>query len=281
MQVEHVKDPLRFPTAAGDFLSRREAENNLMLGLIADIAAGRREGTGDPALYVARDAAGDVAGAALWAGYSLILSRGTPQSHAALADFLFAHHAAPPAISGPADAAAAFALAWLDRTRLPHAPGPVMRLMQTSVPADPPTIPSGIFRRATADDLPRALAWAQAFAEELNVRAGVQPDRVRWLVEHGRTWLWCDPQPVAMAAAVSVVGDGARVGAVFTPPQLRRNGYASACVAALTRQLLRDGSKAVYLYAESQNKTTNHIYESLGYRFVSDWQEYDMNPTPT
>jgi len=85
--------------------------------------------------------------------------------------------------------------------------------------------------------------------------------------------------PSTLAVGVTVAG--ARIGGVFTPPPLRCRGYASACVAGATQQLLLDGRKSVFLYAESHNKTSNHIYESIGYRFVCDWQEFDMNSVPT
>jgi predicted GNAT family acetyltransferase len=81
-----------------------------------------------------------------------------------------------------------------------------------------------------------------------------------------------------MACAVGRTPTGIRIGLVYTPPELRRRGYATACVAELTRQLLESGRASVFLYAEANNKTSNHIYESIGYQYVGDWQEIDLNP---
>ena len=103
-------------------------------------------------------------------------------------------------------------------------------------------------------------------------------DRCLRLVPHGNRRFTTSADRARPLARARVHGAGARIGGVFTPPRLRRRGYASACVAGVTRKLLEEGRKAVFLYAESQNRTTNHIYESLGYQFVCDWQEYDMNP---
>src|SRR6476469_7928122 len=88
MRVDHLSDPKLFSTAALEFLLRHEAENDLMIGLFEHLADGRREGRGEPVLYIARGDDGGVAGAALWAGFQLILTRGTPESHAAIADHL-------------------------------------------------------------------------------------------------------------------------------------------------------------------------------------------------
>src|SRR3954452_8400525 len=104
MRVEHLSDPSKFASAAEAFLLPREAENNLILGLFKQLADGRREGKGEPALYVTYDDADAVAGAALWAGYQLILTGSTPEAHAELADYLALAGVRYPKASGPASA---------------------------------------------------------------------------------------------------------------------------------------------------------------------------------
>jgi predicted GNAT family acetyltransferase len=279
MLVEHIADPEQFGPVAGAFIAARESENFLMLGLIDELAQGRREGTGDPALYVVRDEGGAICGAALWAGYGLIVTRGTPESHAALADFLETRGTRYPMLCGPAPAASAMAIALFDRTHRPHAPGPVMRALEAREILPPSRPAPGVLRPATLQDLAIAVDWNQAFSRELDMGAAANPDRVRWRIEQGRIWLWCDPEPVAMASAVGPTPTGIRIGLVYTPPDLRRRGYASACVAELTRRLLQGGRSSVFLYTEAYNKTSNHIYESIGYRFMGEWQEFDLNPS--
>ena len=34
----------------------------------------------------------------------------------------------------------------------------------------------------------------------------------------------------------------------------------------------------MFLYAETNNRTSNHVYESIGYEFIGEWQEFDLNP---
>ena len=67
---------------------------------------------------------------------------------------------------------------------------------------------------------------------------------------------------------------GVRVNMVYTPPELRRRGYASACVAALSQRMLDSGKKFCFLYTDLSNPTSNKIYQEIGYRPVFDVDEY-------
>ena len=67
---------------------------------------------------------------------------------------------------------------------------------------------------------------------------------------------------------------GITVNLVYTPPELRGRGYASACVAALSQQLLDAGWEFCTLYTDLANPTSNSIYQRIGYRPVCDSNEY-------
>ena len=62
----------------------------------------------------------------------------------------------------------------------------------------------------------------------------------------------------------------ARVGPVYTPPEQRRKGYASAAVAEVSQRFLDAGAR-VCLYTDQANPTSNGIYQALGYRRWSTW----------
>ena len=64
--------------------------------------------------------------------------------------------------------------------------------------------------------------------------------------------------------------NGVSVGGVYTPPELRRKGYATACVAALSALLLDRGHSFCVLYTDLANPTSNSIYQKIGYRPVTD-----------
>jgi predicted GNAT family acetyltransferase len=60
---------------------------------------------------------------------------------------------------------------------------------------------------------------------------------------------------------------------VYTPPERRGRGYASACVATLSAATLDAGLRCI-LYTDLGNATSNSIYRSIGYRAVAELVRY-------
>jgi predicted GNAT family acetyltransferase len=73
-----------------------------------------------------------------------------------------------------------------------------------------------------------------------------------------------------MASRLDTPPAGCRIGAVFTPPERRRRGYASALVAAVSRRSLEEGRSWCSLYADLANPTSNSIYQAIGYQPLHD-----------
>jgi hypothetical protein len=67
---------------------------------------------------------------------------------------------------------------------------------------------------------------------------------------------------------------GIRIGPVYTPPELRRRGYATTLVADLSAWLLERGHRACFLYTDLANPTSNRIYVEIGYERVCDAMEF-------
>ena len=84
-------------------------------------------------------------------------------------------------------------------------------------------------------------------------------------------------------AAVSMAGfggrtpNGVRIGPVYTPPELRGRGYASALTAALTQRLLDGGLRFCFLFTDLANPTSNSIYQRIGYEPVSDFDFWSFS----
>ena len=66
------------------------------------------------------------------------------------------------------------------------------------------------------------------------------------------------------------------VNGVYTPPEWRRRGYATACVAELSERLLEQGFEFCVLYTDLENPTSNGIYTRIGYRPVRDFLMYAL-----
>jgi predicted GNAT family acetyltransferase len=82
--------------------------------------------------------------------------------------------------------------------------------------------------------------------------------------------LWVDGEPVSMAGFSGPTPHGIRIGPVYTPPERRRRGYASALVAALSAKLLAEGRDYCFLYTDLANPTSNKIYTDVGYEHVCE-----------
>jgi hypothetical protein len=69
------------------------------------------------------------------------------------------------------------------------------------------------------------------------------------------------------------------VGLVYTPPALRGRGYATSCVAELSRSLLEEGFRWCCLFTDLANPVSNSVYLRIGYRRIEDFAEYRFQGT--
>jgi len=141
----------------------------------------------------------------------------------------------------------------------------------------PPSAVSGKMRVATDKDKAILIQWNRCFAidahvvEELN-RAEADAERV---INARSRYLWeIDGTPVSMAGFAGETPSGMRIGAVYTPPQFRGRGFASALVAGLSQKLLDEGKNFCFLFTDLSNPTSNSIYQKIGYKPVAEFARH-------
>lgn len=143
---------------------------------------------------------------------------------------------------------------------------------------------AGALRDATVRDRPLLEEWIAAFAREAlgGTGAGAPAAVDRWLdpTSHDSGLvLWSDGRRVvSMAGYTGPTPTGITVLSVYTPPELRGRGYASACTAALTQRLLDQGRRQVFLSTDVTNPTSNAMYRRIGYRQLGDATIYRFSP---
>jgi predicted GNAT family acetyltransferase len=139
------------------------------------------------------------------------------------------------------------------------------------LPPDPP--PPGQPRTAAARDADLLLAWLDAFHDEAGPLGPNESERlVNDLLGYGGLILWEHlGRPVALAGRNRAAAGQARIGPVYTPPDLRGRGFGGAATAAITQAALDDGADGVVLFTDLANPASNTLYQRLGYRPVSDW----------
>jgi len=273
MRVELLRDAAAFLDAAEPLLLAEEARHNLMLGIAGDLRDGRRTET-EARFWIVLDGVRPTAAAMQTPPYNLILARPAVQS--ALAD---AVEDELPGVVGGLPEAAVFAERWAARTG-----SSVRRTMHQGVCALDELRPlpraSGAARAATAADRPLLLDWFRAFGREvLHAGSPGRGDLERTV--DGRLGdrscgflLWDDAgRTVSLAGWGSPTPTGIRVGPVYTPPERRGRGYATALTAELSRRLLEGGKRFCFLYTDLANPVSNAIYERIGYRRVCESAE--------
>ena len=115
----------------------------------------------------------------------------------------------------------------------------------------------------TAAFIREALPHRAAEAVELGQRAAGELDG-----EHGLT-LWDDDGRAVAITRLGIPAAGGRsISLVYTPPELRGRGYASALVASLTAEALSQGAQVVDLSTDADHPFSTRLYEVLGYERV-------------
>ncbi len=207
-------------------------------------------------------------------GYAAGLTPTTTQAAHALADRMLANVPDLPGVTGDAGTAAAFAGRWTEQAGLGAAPlegERVYRLDQVRpVPAA-----AGRPRPAAGDEIELLVRWLDAFHVETGHDVALDLDTVvRLRVAEGLMWVWDDGGPVAVTRVSQCVGGVVRVGPVYTPPDRRGQGYATSLVSFLSQRALDDGARALMLFTQLSNPTSNAIYRRIGYRSVGEVLAY-------
>ncbi|MBI4729574.1 MAG: GNAT family N-acetyltransferase [Acidobacteria bacterium] len=271
-------DPETFRARVDPFLRAREAENNLLFGILHAIQAGRH-----PEWFLSLlERAGEIEAVAIMTPpHNLALSMARDDAARDLADRIHETGLAPPGVSGPANEARIFAERWVERGGGSFARTMAQRIYRLTA-VRPPGGVAGSLRPASRGDLDLLTEWLIAFAGEAGI-PGPQHDpawardRAEWSLRGDREGLalWeTRGVPVSLAGFSGPTPNGIRVGPVYTPPARRRRGYASACVAALSASLLESGFRFCFLYTDLANPTSNAIYQRIGYEPVCDADMY-------
>jgi GNAT superfamily N-acetyltransferase len=165
-------------------------------------------------------------------------------------------------VTGPRAIAEAFATEWTritgtqSRTVVDH------KLYQLGELAPPASVP-GRPRLADLDDLPLLTKYWQEFGRDTHTRSrgSVEVLITRWLdLGYGFVWWEMDGEPVSLAVARTPVVEMSRIALVYTPPEARGHGYASAATATAAQWAIDAGAQHVLLHTDLSNPISNAMY---------------------
>ena len=275
--AERFATPAAFLKAAGPFLQESEVENALILGVAMDLS--ERDPTSHPQPYFGCARDGD---RILMCAFRSLADRAgitrtlDPAAIPILADAVHEECPTIREVVGPEPVIGEFArsMASLLGRRAYVRRASRIHVLET---VRPPSRPApGRLRIAVASDHGRVAGWIEGFLRDVN-EEGDPRDIADRRIREKRLFLWEDGEPVSMAASSGKTPNGIRVNFVYTPPELRGRGYASACVAAMSQALLDAGNRYCCLYTDLANPTSNKIYREIGYEPVCDTASYGFD----
>jgi GNAT superfamily N-acetyltransferase len=274
--VRGTDDPKHVLDAAGGFLAKAPVLHNVILTLLH-----ARIAHPEPGRYWIVETNRRVVGVVFRSPQHYIATITPMPSEAVTAavEAIAGEGVLLPGVSGEATTTARFAGHWTERTQCGAIPTQGQRIYEVEAVLTPRPAP-GKVRAVTPDDLDLAVAWVRAFQRDIGETSRDDGDIVAQRLEAGHLWIWDDDEPVALAGVFEAVEGVARIGPVYTPPDRRGRGYASALVGEVSDAVLTRGQRCI-LYTDLENPTSNSIYRALGYRAVAEALKYRFDLTST
>jgi uncharacterized protein len=278
MRITTYPDAGSYLDVAQNYLEKDEALNNLPLGLACRLRDQKE--VDPPPLYLTAADDNDLALAALMTPpHNLILySDRADVELAPLVRHLVQSTWTVPGVLGPTRLAGRFARAWEEATNRSNHIKTRLRVYQLTAVEHRGSAP-GHFRAATPADLDLLARWSRDFGLAIDEPRGdlesIAP-AVLNRIAAGNLFIWEDGKPVSMAAYSRPTSHGTAINEVYTPPEFRNHGYATACVAALSQHQLDRGHTFCALFADLDNPISNSIYQKIGYRPIGDFDQIEF-----
>lgn len=275
LKVLFSDDPAFVLQRADKFLSSEPVLHNLILSILH-----ARVAEGDPGRYWIAMHGEQPVGVVVQSplDFPAILTPLEPRALAAMVDAIAEAGVALPGVNGDAATAASFAGQWSERCKSAATPFQGTRLYELlelgEVPRVGGQLQQGQLRQAGAGDRSLMILWTRAFQDEIGESTNDTERRVDRGLAAGQIWVWDqNGETTSMAVGREPAQGVVRLSGVYTPPEKRKQGFAAACVYALSKHL-RDRGYRCILYTDLGNPTSNSVYRRIGYKAVAESLRY-------
>ncbi|MCK4980231.1 MAG: GNAT family N-acetyltransferase [Candidatus Delongbacteria bacterium] len=279
MKIIKYTDANEFYDKVVSFLEKDEAVNNLALGILSNLRNNENSyGKIKPFLALLEDGEIIKLVMIMTPPYNLqILGGGSNEVLTYAIDYLINENIEVSGIIGRKELCADIVKIWAEKSSFKpeiSMDQRIYRLDQVNNTHDS----KGCFKIADKEDSKTLVKWLMEF----NKYIGENPDKdkaekqIKNLINKERAYLWVDKVPVAMVLAGRETKNGITVSGVYTPEKFRNNGYATSCVAKVSKLLLEEGFKFCTLYTDLSNPTSNSIYMKIGYEPIADSLMYEF-----
>jgi uncharacterized protein len=138
---------------------------------------------------------------------------------------------------------------------------------------------AGHLEVATAADRPLVRDWMAGFIREAGYELEATLDAlVETVIGAQCLYLWKSPAPVSMAGWSVSTPHGATINFVYTPPELRGQGYGKAVSAALGAQMLASGLRYCFILTDVKDARTHALYQAIGARTLCELTRWAILP---
>ena len=281
MRFYLYKDIFSFHRDTYEILMRHEAQNVIILGnLIIGNAGTDKTGWRDPAnwfMAAVSDDSGVLLTGLMTPPYNLTLHFTNNQfDDKALTCFIRGTEEAGiliPGLTAEKSLAERFAESYASAKEVKYSVSKNLRLYEL-LKVDSGISITGSLRLAKERDMAFLPYWIEAFNSDcFGHPPSVQsdPEHYRYEINTGKFYvLENNGIPVTITKITRELQSLCCIGYVYTPPYFRRNGYATSCVAALSKSCLKNGFSRCVLYTDLSNPVSNSIYQKIGYRQICD-----------
>ncbi|MHC0064682.1 GNAT family N-acetyltransferase [Nostoc sp. UIC 10890] len=275
MQLNRFDKIQEFWHCTQAYLLQHQVENNVLLSILHTLLHNPERYLGKPYLAIVQTSGEIVAVAIRTPPQKLILSKAQNIDALRLIAQDLRQEQLPGSM-GLATEAEIFSQTWQALTGEFYQRSVVMKIYQLTAVQRVSTA-RGYLRLATEGDRSLLIKWLSAFLSEIDEAVSEDVEyQVDNRLKQQNIYFWVDSTPVSVASSKQVLPTIGRINLAYTPPEYRRKGYATACVAALSQKLLDQGCRNCFLIADLANPTANHIYQAIGYCPICDWHEYSF-----
>ena len=278
-RLQEYPNARAFGTEVGPWLVVREAENCYLLGDLPRLIweqDNRRPS--HPRFFAIKDREQIAAAAIVHPAGGLAMTWASFEMVAAMAAQLHAVGVRLDSVFAPGYVSWQFAQAWGKLTGLQLEGGREERIYQLARLRHKPAATGQLAVATVADDAFVA-PWLKSFAREAHYQTANTLEEIRtMLYAESRLFIWRDPNPVGMAAWVSPTPHGGSINLVYVPSEHRGHGHGKSVVAALAKRMLVGGTRYCFILTDIHDMRTNHLYQSLGARTISELLQCNFKP---
>ena len=271
-RVEVLSSEQNFLDLLKPLLNKKEAEYGLLLGnVIQQLSVNPQQYKNK---YIAIYENEILVGGCFLGEKYLILSQIPGPLLNPLAEYFFRNHFEIPGIVGPSATCETFALIWSELSQLSYTLNMSQKIYELKAVTMPQSIRGQLL---VADDshLEILTQWVYEFMKESlpfeQTTLEKSKEYVLRKLKNKEAFVLQNSsgEIVSMNYVARPTDHGISVSLVYTPKLHRKKGYASSLVAFTSDLMLQRGYEFCVLYTDSQNPTSNKIYQDVGYREVA------------